>query len=41
MDDADWRELLFLAFHADQAAVESVPDSLRMPPIHRGGTESA
>ena len=28
MTDADWRELLFLAFHGPQAAVEQVPDGL-------------
>jgi hypothetical protein len=32
LTDADWRELLFLAFHAGQAAVEQVPEGLRMPP---------
>ena len=41
MDDATWRELLFLSFHSGQAAVESVPDGLRMPPLYRGGIESA
>ena len=41
MSDADWRELLFLAFHAGQAAVEPVPDGLRMPPTYRGGIASA
>ena len=33
MAAADWRELLFLAFHAGQAAVEAAPDGLRLPPI--------
>lgn len=38
MTDADWRELLFLAFHADQSAVESVPEGrVGLPPIYRGG----
>lgn len=37
MSDADWRELLFLAFHSGQAAVEQVPDGLRMPPVYEGG----
>lgn len=32
MDSASWRELLFLAFHSGQAAVEAVPDGLRLPP---------
>ncbi len=41
MSDADWRELLFLAFHSGQAAVEQVPDGLRLPPTYRGGIESA
>ncbi len=41
MSDADWRELLFLTFHSGQAAVEPVPDGLRMPPTYRGGVESA
>ena len=35
MDAAGWRELLFLAFHAGQAAIEPVPDGLRVPPILR------
>ncbi len=35
MDDAGWRELLFLAFHAGQAATEAVPDGIRVPPILR------
>ena len=35
MDDAAWRELLFLFFHGAQAAVEAVPDGLgRVPPIY-------
>jgi len=38
MTDADWRELLFLAFHADQSAVEPVPEGrVGLPPIFRGG----
>lgn len=41
MDDATWRELLFLAFHAGQAAYEQVPDGLRLPPALRGVTEDA
>lgn len=36
MDAAAWRELLFLAFHSDQSAVEPVPDSVRLPPLFRG-----
>lgn len=32
MDNAAWRELLFLAFHSGAAAVEAVPDGLRLPP---------
>lgn len=39
MDDAAWRDLLFLAFHAAQAAVEPVPDGLAMPPVFRGGCD--
>lgn len=36
LDDALWRELLFLVFHADQAAVESVPDGgPRATPVYR------
>lgn len=36
MDDAAWRELLFLTFHASQAAVEPVPDALsRVAPLFR------
>ena len=31
MDDAAWRELLFLTFQADHAAVEPIPDVLRLP----------
>lgn len=39
MDDAAWRELLFLTFHASQAAVETVPDGLhRMAPVFRSPT---
>jgi hypothetical protein len=30
---ADWRELLFLLFHHSQAAVEPVPDGMRLPPV--------
>lgn len=41
MSDADWRELLFLAFHAGQASVEGVPDGLRLPPIYSGGVVNA
>ncbi len=38
MTDADWRELLFLAFHADQSAVEAVPEGrVGLPPIYQGG----
>ena len=36
MSDADWRELLFLAFHGGQAAFEMVPDGLRMAPVYAG-----
>lgn len=37
LDDAAWRELLFLAFHAEQAAYEPVPDGLpaQAPVYHR------
>lgn len=36
LDDAAWRELLFLAFHAEQAAIEPVPDGLpRQAPVFR------
>ena len=41
MSDADWRELLFLSFHSGQAAVETVPDGLRVPPIYSGGVVNA
>lgn len=41
MDDAAWRELLFLAFHSGQAAYEPVPNGLRMPPIYTGGVANA
>lgn len=41
MFDADWRELLFLSFHSGQAAVETVPDGLRVPPIYSGGVVNA
>ena len=35
LDDAAWRELLFLAFHAEQAAFESIPDGLSaQPPVY-------
>nr|WP_014107018.1 hypothetical protein [Sulfobacillus thermotolerans]AEP14355.1 conserved hypothetical protein [Sulfobacillus thermotolerans] len=35
MDDAAWRELLFLTFHASQAAAESVPDGFsRLAPLY-------
>jgi hypothetical protein len=38
MTDADCRELLFLAFHADQSAVENVPEGrVGLPPIYQGG----
>lgn len=38
MTDADWRELLFLAFHADQSAVEPVPSGrVGLPPLYRSG----
>lgn len=37
LTDADWRELLFLVFHAGEAAVEPVPDGLPRPtPLYRG-----
>lgn len=36
MGASDWRELLFLAFHAGQAATETVPDGIRLPPLLRG-----
>lgn len=40
LDDAGWRELLFLAFHAEQAATEPVPDGLpRQAPVFRGNRE--
>ena len=36
LDDALWRELLFLVFHADQAAVEAVPEGGPRPtPVYR------
>lgn len=36
LDDALWRELLFLVFHADQAAEEAIPDGLPQPiPLYR------
>jgi len=31
MTDADWREVLFLLFHADRAAVEPIPDGQPRP----------
>ena len=35
LDDAGWRELLFLAFHADQAAIETIPDGFpRQAPVY-------
>ncbi len=35
LDDAAWRELLFLAFHAEQAAVETIPDGFpRQAPVY-------
>lgn len=35
LDDAAWRELLFLTFHAEQAAFESIPDGLSaQPPVY-------
>ncbi len=40
LDDAAWRELLFLAFHAEQAAVEPIPDGLvRQAPIYHAREE--
>jgi hypothetical protein len=39
MDDALWRELLFLTFHADQAATESIPHGVRLPPAFYGQAE--
>lgn len=37
LSDARWRELLFLMFHAGQAAVESIPDGgARHAPIYIG-----
>lgn len=37
MDDATWRELLFLAFNADQSAVESPPTGrVGLPPTYKG-----
>ncbi len=36
LTDADWRELLFLMFHAGQAAVETIPDGGPRPtPLYR------
>ena len=36
LDDALWRELLFLVFHADQAATEAVPEGgPRATPVYR------
>ena len=41
LDDALWRELLFLVFHADQAATETVPDGgARAVPIYHTQEES-
>lgn len=38
LTDALWRELLFLMFHAGQAAVESIPDGGARPtPLYPGG----
>lgn len=38
MTDADWRELLFLAFHADQSSIERVPtDRVGIPSRYEGG----
>lgn len=33
LTDAAWRELLFLAFHADVSAFTPVPDGLARPPV--------
>lgn len=43
LDDARWRELLFLTFHAEQAAMEDIPDSLprQAPVYHRQREEEA
>jgi len=39
MTDAAWRELLFLLFHANQAAIEAIPDEGSRPtPLVRRGT---
>lgn len=35
LDDAGWRSLLFLAFHAGRAAVEPAPDTHRAIPLYR------
>ena len=35
LTDALWRELLFLLFHAAQAAIELVPDGFRPTPLYR------
>ena len=32
LDEALWRELIFLSFHGDKAASESIPAGLRLPP---------
>jgi hypothetical protein len=38
LTDADWRELLFLVFHGDRAAQETVPDGVpRWAPLYHGG----
>ncbi len=38
MDDSAWRELLFLAFNADQSASETVPTGrVGLPPLYKGG----
>ena len=35
LDDALWRELLFLTFHAYQAATESIPAGMRIGPLYQ------
>ena len=37
LDNDAWLDLLTLAFHASQSAIETTPNGLRIPPILRGG----
>ena len=36
LDEALWRELIFLSFHGDKAASEAIPGGLRLPPRYEG-----